>query len=191
MSTDINVEFEITFNPGILKKLISEKHDYGLEGIEKYLKLCTSQSTTNMHLFNAKEQLKKYENIYNIIDEYYEVRYEFYKKRKAYLISKLGNELKFLSAKAKFIQYNLDDKIDLRKKSKTQINEIMESFKFELGEDKSYNYLIKMPIDCVSKENVEKLMKEHGEKERELNEATNTSIEQMWLNELSILKKKL
>ena len=37
----------------------------------------------------------------------------------------------------------------------------MESFKFELGEDKSYNYLIKMPMDSVSKENVEKLMKEH------------------------------
>jgi DNA topoisomerase-2 len=144
-----------------------------------------------MHLFNAKEQLKKYENIYTIIDEYYEVRYEFYKKRKIYLISKLGNELKFLSAKAQFIQYNLNDKIDLRKKSKTQINEIMESFKFELGEDKSYNYLIKMPMDSVSKENVEKLMKEHGEKEAQLNEVKTTSIEQMWLKELSDLKKKL
>ena len=191
MSTDINVEFEVTFYPGILKKLISEKHDYGLEGIEKYLKLYTSQSTTNMHLFNAKEQLKKYETIYEIIDEYYEVRYEFYKKRKTYLISKLGNELKFLSAKAQFIQYNLDDKIDLRKKSKTQINEIMESFKFELGEDKSYNYLIKMPMDSVSKENVEKLMKEHGEKEAQLNEVKSTTIEQMWLKELGDLKKKL
>ena len=191
ISTDINVEFEVTFYPGILKKLISEKHDYGVEGIEKYLKLYTSQSTTNMHLFNAKEQLKKYETIYEIIDEYYEVRYEFYKKRKDYLISKLGNELKFLSAKAQFIQYNLDDKIDLRKKSKTQINEIMESFKFELGQDKSYNYLIKMPMDSVSKENVEKLMKEHEEKEAQLNEVKTTSIEQMWLKELGDLKKKL
>ena len=191
MSTDINVEFEVTFYPGILSTLLNEKYENGIEGIEKYLKLYTSQSTTNMHLFNSKEQLKKYENIYTIIDEYYEVRYEFYKKRKTYLISKLGNELKFLSAKAQFIQYNLDDKIDLRKKSKTQINEIMESFKFELGEDKSYNYLIKMPMDSVSKENVEKLMKEHGEKEVQLNEVKSNSVEQMWLKELSDLKKKL
>ena len=191
MSTDIHVDFEVTFYPGILSKLIIEKHDYGVEGIEKYLKLYTTHSTTNMHLFNAKEQLKKYETIYTIIDEYYEVRYEFYKKRKVYLISKLGNELKFLSAKAQFIQYNLDDKIDLRKKSKTQINEIMESFKFELGENGDYNYLIKMPMDSVSKENVEKLMKEHGEKEAHLNEVKTTSIEQMWLKELGELKKKL
>ena len=189
-STDINVEFEVTFYPGILTTLLNEKHENGIEGIEKYLKLYTSQSTTNMHLFNAKEQLKKYETIYEIIDEYYQVRYEFYKKRKTYLISKLGNELKFLSAKAQFIRYNLDDKIDLRKKSKTQINEIMESFKFELGEDKSYNYLIKMPMDSVSKENVEKLMKEHEEKEAQLSEVKTTSIEQMWLKELSDLKKK-
>ena len=191
MSTDINIEFEVTFYPGILSTLLNEKHENGIEGIEKYLKLYTSQSTTNMHLFNPKEQLKKYETIYNIIDEYYEVRYEFYKKRKTYLISKLGNELKFLSAKAQFIQYNLDDKIDLRKKSKTQINEIMESFKFQLGEDKSYNYLIKMPMDSVSKENVEKLMKEHGEKEAQLNEVKSNTIEQMWLKELGDLKKKL
>ena len=191
MSTDINVEFELTFYPGILSSLLNEKYDYGLEGIEKYLKLYTTHSTSNMHLFNAKEQLKKYENIYQIIDEYYEVRYEFYKKRKTYLITKLGNELKFLSAKAQFIQYNLDDKIDLRKKSKTQINEIMKSFKFELGEDKSYNYLIKMPMDSVSKENVEKLMKEHDEKEAHLNEVKSNSVEQMWLKELGDLKKKL
>ena len=191
MSTDINVEFEVTFYPGILSSLLNEKYDYGLEGIEKYLKLYTTHSTSNMHLFNAKEQLKKYENIYQIIDEYYEVRYEFYKKRKTYLITKLGNELKFLSAKAQFIKHNLDDKIDLRKKSKTQINEIMKSFKFELGEDKSYNYLIKMPMDSVSKENVEKLMKEHDEKEAHLNEVKSNSVEQMWLKELGDLKKKL
>ena len=59
MSTDINVEFEVTFYPGILSTLLNEKHENGIEGIEKYLKLYTSQSTTNMHLFNAKEQLKK------------------------------------------------------------------------------------------------------------------------------------
>ena len=188
MSTDLNVEFEITFYPGILTKLICQKHDYGLEGIEKYLKLYTTQSTNNMHLFNEKEQLRKYENVYDIVDGYYGVRYSYYVKRKDYLISKLNNELKVLSAKAQFIQYNLDDKIDLRKKSKTQINEIMENFEFELGENGDYNYLIKMPMDSVSKENVEKLMKEHENKKAELESIQSSSIETMWLKELGELK---
>ena len=188
MSTDLNVEFEITFYPGILTKLISEKHDYGIEGIEKYLKLYTTQSTNNMHLFNEKEQLRKYENVYDIVNDYYNVRYDYYVKRKNYLISKLGNELKVLSAKARFIQYNLDDKIDLWKKSKTQINEIMEKFDFELGENGDYNYLVKMPMDSVSKENVEKLMKEHENKKAELETIQSCTIETMWLKELGQLK---
>ena len=188
MSTDLNIEFEITFNPGVLAKLIGEKHDYGVEGIEKYLKLYTSQSTNNMHLFNEKEQLRKYENVYNIIDDYYNVRYEYYVKRKTYLISKLDNELKVLSAKARFIQYNLDDKIDLRKKSKSEINQIMEKFEFDVGENGDYNYLIKMPMDSVSKENVEKLMKEHENKKVELEGIQSISIEAMWLKELEELK---
>ena len=188
MSTDLNVEFEITFYPGILTKLICQKHDYGVEGIEKYLKLYTTQSTNNMHLFNEKEQLRKYENVYDIVDGYYGVRYSYYVKRKDYLISKLINELKVLSAKARFIQYNLDDKIDLRKKSKTQINSIMEKFEFELGENGDYNYLVKMPMDSVSKENVEKLMKEHENKKAELETIQSSSIEAMWLKELGELK---
>ena len=188
MSTDLNVEFEITFYPGILTKLICQKHDYGLEGIEKYLKLYTTQSTNNMHLFNEKEQLRKYENVYDIVDGYYGVRYSYYVKRKDYLISKLGNELKVLSAKARFIQYNLDDKIDLRKKSKNEINSIMEKFEFELGENGDYNYLVKMPMDSVCKENVEKLMKEHENKKAELESIQSSSIEAMWLKELGQLK---
>lgn len=188
MSTDLNVEFEITFYPGILTKLICQKHDYGIEGIEKYLKLYTTQSTNNMHLFNEKEQLRKYENVYDIVDGYYDVRYRYYVKRKDYLISKLNNELKVLSAKARFIQYNLDDKIDLRKKSKNEINSIMEKFEFELGDSGDYNYLIKMPMDSVSKENVEKLMKEHENKKAELETIQSSSIEAMWLKELGELK---
>jgi len=188
MSTDLNVEFEITFYPGILKKLISQKHEYGIEGIEKYLKLYTTQSTNNMHLFNEKEQLRKYENVYDIVDGYYEVRYTYYVKRKNYLISKLNNELKMLTAKALFIQYNLDDKIDLRKKSKSEINAIMEKFEFGLGDSGDYNYLVKMPMDSVSKENVEKLMKEHENKKAELERVQSSSIEEMWLKELGQLK---
>ena len=189
MSTDHDVEFDIQFYPGILIKLINEKHDYNLNGIQKYLKLYTTQSTTNMHLFNEKEQLRKYENIYNIIDDYYKIRLEFYKKRKDYLIDKLNKEIILLSNKAKFIQYNLDDKIDLRKKSNTEIIKIMEDLNFDKHvNDNNYNYLTKLPMDSVSKENVEKIMKEYQDKSKELENIKIISIEKMWLNDLNNLK---
>jgi DNA topoisomerase-2 len=188
MSTDLNVDFEITFYPGVMSKLLLEKHDYNIEGIEKYLKLYCIQSTSNMHLFNEKEQLRKYQNVYEIIDAYYTIRYHYYAQRKAYIIVKLDNELKTLSAKARFIEYNLDDTIDLRKKSKEEIFTILNNFKFDLGENNDYNYLVKMPMDSVSKENVEKLMKEHEQKKTELETIKARTLEEMWLKELDELK---
>ena len=187
-STDLNVEFEITFYPGQMSKLLLEKHDYNIEGIEKYLKLYSIQSTTNMHLFNEKEQLRKYQTVYEIIDAYYAIRYDYYAQRKDYIILKLNAELKTLSAKARFIQYNLDTTIDLRKKSKEEIFTILTNFKFDLGENGDFNYLIKMPMDSVSKENVEKLMKEHEQKKAELETIKAQTLEEMWLKELEELK---
>ena len=190
MSTESNVEFIIQFNPKIITKLIMQKHDYGLEGIEKYLKLYTTQSTCNMHLFNEKEQLKKYDTIYQIIEEYYSIRLEYYNKRKLYLIDLLTKELITLSNRAKYIQGNLDDKIDLRKKTKEQINNLLESMKFDKDlENGNFNYLTKMPMDSVSQENVDKLMKEHGDKELELIKINNYKIQNLWLDELKNLKK--
>ncbi len=192
MSTDVNVEFEVTFVTGGYNKLIMEKHDYGVDGIEKYLKLTTTQSTTNMHLFNEKEQLRKYEDVYEIVKEYYSIRYEYYNKRKQYLIDKLSKELVILSNKARYIKGNLEDKIDLRKKSREQIDKMLETMKFDKHVvDNNYNYLIKMPMDSVCKENVDKLMKEHGEKAAELESVKSSSVEQMWLTELSELKKHM
>lgn len=188
MSTDITVDFEVTFYPEILSKLISEDHEYGINGLEKYLKLYTSQCTTNMHLFNEKEQLKKYDTVYQIIDTYYTIRYDYYSKRKKYIIEKIERELKVLSNKARFIQYNLDDKIDLRKKSKDTIYKIMEDFKFDLGETHDYNYLVKMPMDSVCKENVEKLLNEHELKKNELTTISTCTLEHMWLKDLDTLK---
>ena len=188
MSTDLNVDFEITFYPGVLSKLMLEKYDYNIEGVEKYLKLYTIHSTTNMHLFNEKEQLCKFDNVYEIIDSYYGVRYEYYVKRKAFIIVKIENELKILTNKTRFIQYNLDDTIDLRKKSKEEIYNIMCEFKFDLGETGDFNYLVKMPMDSVCKENVEKLMSDYKNKNTELETIKACSIEQMWLKELEELK---
>lgn len=188
MSTDLNVEFIVTLNTGCLKKLIDDNNnDYGLNGIEKYFKLYTTQTTTNMHLFNEHEQLRKYNNVYDIINEYYSIRYRYYNKRREYLIDLISKELVTLSNKAKYIQNILDDKIDLRKKNKDQINSILENMKFD-KDNGNFNYLIKMPMDSVIEENVQKIMKEHSNKQKELEEIKKTTVENIWLKELNNLK---
>jgi hypothetical protein len=57
-----------------------------------------------------------------------------------------------------------------------------------IDDDKDFKYLTKMTMDSVTEENVEKLFKEKGEKEKELEIIKKTSINQMWISELDNLK---
>lgn len=189
MSKDTTVDFTITFVKGKLAELESSKGDYGCNGLEKILKLYTTNTTTNMHLFNSEDKLKKYETITSIIDDYFEVRLSMYETRKKYLIDALEKELVLLSNKARYIKENLDDTIDLRKKTKSQVIEMLESKHYDkIGDDEEYKYLVKMPMDSVTQENVKKLMNERDNKQVELETIKNTTIHQMWNSELELLK---
>jgi DNA topoisomerase-2 len=185
MSKDTNVDFIITFAKGKMDELEQLKGDYGCNGIEKLLKLYTTNSSTNMHLFDADDKLKKYENVQQIIDDYFVKRLELYQQRKEALIKALEKELVLLSNKAKFIQENLAGTIDLRKKKKEQVIHMLASKSYALmNDDAEYKYLTKMPMDSVTEENVEKLLKDHETKKQELAIVMNTTIYQMWNSEL-------
>ena len=188
MSKDTNVDFTITFAKGKLEELEQSKGDYACNGLEKLLKLYTTNTTTNMHLFDADDKLQKYEKISDIIDAYYDVRLKLYQNRKDYMIDALEKELVLLSNKAKYIQENLEGTVDLRKKKKEQVIEMLQSKGYDMiGDDNEFKYLTKMPMDSVTEENVEKMLKEKGNKEHELTIIKGTTINQMWSSELDNL----
>jgi len=190
MSKDTNVDFTITFVKGKIEELEAKEEDYECNGLEKMLKLYTTNSTSNMHLFDANDSLQKFQHVSEIIDNYYEVRLKMYQERKEYMIDALEKELVLLSNKAKYIQENLDDTIDLRKKKKQEVIELLEQKGYDkIYNDDEYKYLTKMPMDSVTSENIEKLLKEKGDKESELETVKNTSSNQMWLNELDKLRE--
>ena len=193
-SKDTNVDFTITFNKGKLDELESVKGDYGCNGLEKILKLYSTSSTTNMNLFNSEDKLTKYSTVNEIIDDFYDVRLVYYGRRKAYLIDVLEKELIILSNKVRYIQEILKGTIDLRKKKKDEIIKMLEDKKYQKivnGDnnvvDEEYKYLVRMPMDAVSEENVEKLLGEHKNKTQELEEIKTTTCEQMWFKELDAL----
>ena len=76
MSTDVTVDFTIEFNSGCLKTLLTSTTStstttttdisgtvypdgISVSPLEKLLKLYTTHTTTNMHLFDANEHLRK------------------------------------------------------------------------------------------------------------------------------------
>jgi len=189
MSTDTTVDIEITFNDPI-DETTDGTNLYN--NFEKMMKLYASLSTTNMHLFNDEEKLMKFDSEKEIIDSYFPIRLKYYQKRKDYMIDALQKELNLLSNKARYVQENLEGEIDLRKKRKEDILELLKGKNYDvIDEDTDYKYLLKMPMDSVSEENAERLLKERDGKEKELVDIQSTSIENMWLKELDELKQYL
>ena len=188
MSKDVNVDFTIEFAKGKLEEFELMKSDYGCNSVQKILKLYTTNTNTNMHLFNANDKLHKYESVEEIIDDYYVTRLKMYQTRKDYIISSLEKELLLLSNKSRYITEILNDTIDLRKKKKEEILTLLTSKKYDImNDDTEFKYLIKMPMDSVTEENVQKLNADYSNKEIELTTIKNTTIYQMWECELDKL----
>jgi DNA topoisomerase-2 len=184
MSKDTNVDFTIHFMKGKMEEL-------GNPGIEKVLKLATTCTSTNMHLFDANDKLKKYDTVEAIIDDYFVTRLALYGKRKEFMIKALERELMLLSNKAKYIKENLDGTIDLRKKTKEVVTEMLTNKNYDIMDnDVDYKYLTKMTMDSVTDENVAKLFAEHAEKQTELDTVKATSDRQMWTSELDKLRNE-
>ena len=190
MSKDTNVDFTIVFRKGKLSELELVKLDHGCNGVDKLLKLMTTHTTTNMHAFDAKDKLRKFEKVEEMIDMYFDTRLELYNERKKHLIVSLQGELKLLSNKAKYIQANLDGTIDLRKKTKEQVLQLLSGYD-KMNDDADYKYLTKMTMDSVTEENVTRLFNEHKQRSDELDILQKRTIQEMWLSELEDLQKEL
>ena len=199
-SSDKTIDFTITFEKGFLNSLQWDE-DENIDGIEKFFKLATTKglSYNNIHLYNSKNQIKKYDNVYDIFDEFYKIRYELYIKRKEYLLNNLSNDLLILKSKMRFITDVMEDKIKIYKQKRIDIiNDLLKNEYIHVqdgqvvvyvndSDTKHYDYLIKMSIYLFTEDEIEKL----GEKILKLSEEHETleklSIEDIWFKELDQL----
>lgn len=192
MSTDRVVDFEI-----VLNEPIDESKDSNniYNNFEKTMKLYSTLSTNNMHLFNDEEKLTKYSDVKEIIDSYFPIRLEYYQKRKDHQIATMEEDVNLLQNKSKFIMENIKGTIDLRNKKKTVIVEMLTEKGYDKldGEkyDPDYKYLLKMPMDSLTEENFNKMCQDKDNKITELEKLKSTAIEHMWLSELEELKTQM
>ena len=189
ISTEVVVDFTIVFPRGKLAQLEGEIDANDCNGVEKLLKLFTTVSTTNMHMFNSECKLHKYSSPEEIIDDFYGVRIGVYQKRKAHLIADMEKKLVRLSNRAKYIQETLAGTVDLRRKKSDQVTELLTQKQYDTL-DGDFKYLIKMPMDSVTEENVANIMKEKETTEHELDILKKTTVEKMWIGELNDLEKE-
>ena len=182
-STEKTVDILVTFPKGRIAELEAMTPAPGINGLEKLLKLTTTVSTTNMHLFDADCKLHKYATVEEIVDAFMVVRRAAYGKRKAHQVAEMERVMVKLSNKARYIEAVLAGQVDLRRKTATEIDAMLQAAQL-VHVDGNYDYLIKMPMVSVSAENVDRLRKECAETAQALETLRNTTVEQMWLSEL-------
>ena len=184
--TEVSIDIQIVFPRGKLADLENSTDATGCNGVEKLLKLQSSLSTTNMHMFDKDCKLHKYRSVQEIIDEFYGVRIDVYQKRKAAQLTEMEHRLVRLSNRAKYIQETLVGTVDLRRMKTDTVNELLSGKKYDKI-DGDYKYLVKMPMDSVTDENVANIMAEKAMTEADIETLRKTSVETIWYRELTKL----
>ncbi|KAG4072540.1 hypothetical protein HA402_004629 [Bradysia odoriphaga] len=119
--TDTTVRFVISFAPGQFDTLERE-----MGGFHRIFKLSSSMSTNCMHGFDHNNCLRKYDKANDILREFFDLRVEYYAKRKEYLEGMLTAEADKLSDQARFIMEKCNGTLVVEnKKRKTMIDELI------------------------------------------------------------------
>lgn len=152
--------------------------------IIKLLKLESDLKMTNMIAFNAESKLQKYENVNQILEDFYSVRYKGYEERKEYLIEKVNKEKKIIMNRGNFVQAILTGKLQLNNKPKSDVISQLQNLNIEEVDD-GYDYLLNMNILSLTKEKLDDLKKQFTDVKSKLKELKDKTIEEMWLEDLS------
>ena len=158
------------------------------DDVLKLLKL-TESITDNLVLLDKDNKIKEYNNIEEILNEYYQVRYNAYIKRKSYQLNEIRKQILFNINKKIFIECVLDERINI-KDSLNNIRNKMEQLKLQKINN-SYDYLLDMKICSLTKDKLDELKSKINIMQNVEKTLENTTIEDMWLEELKQLKKKL
>lgn len=216
--TDTTVSFTVIAEKAKIDKWESEK-----SGLIGKFKLSGSLSTNNQMLFDTSggtKKIAKYDTSEDILNEFYQVRLDFYDKRKKMLVEKLQREQRILSNKARFVEevcsgdlvvsnrkrndlladlqerkyetfQNKDKKKDVSESSDQEDDEDEEMEASEADLAKGYEYLLGMKIWSLTYEKAEALRAELAEKTKELNELQATEPSHLWLRDLDAIDEAL
>lgn len=188
-STDHSVYFKVYLKPGYLST--AQWSDGDIDKIEKDFKLTTTKQTslTNIHLYNEDNTITRYHDIETIMRDYSKVRLDLYKNRKDYQLQELQSQIQLISAKCRFILDVVEERITIYKQTKANIREQLVSKEYPLINN-SYDYLLKLPIYSLTKEEIDRLLLEKQYLEAQYSELFNKTTKDIWLDELTAFEKE-
>ena len=198
--------------PKKIRFVITEEND-GIVCSKENLKLHKYIYTSNMVLFDYNGCIKKYDSVDEIINSFCTIRFEYYIKRKKYLLDKLNHDIKFLGNKKRFLEEVMngtvklfDDSGKTRKSKKTvtlisdleamgydkEIKDICEKEDDDKDDEETtggYDYLLRLQFRSITEEKINKLKNDISSKIKSKNELDKTSEKEMWISDLDDFEK--
>nr|POE53574.1 dna topoisomerase 2 [Quercus suber] len=184
------------------------------------LKLSKTFATSNLVAFDAQGRIHKYQSPLEIMDAFYHVRLQMYQKRKQYMLNELQRELEKFTNQARFVKLIIDGKLVVSKKKKsvlvTELHKLgftrfpkvadakkegeFEAVVEEENEEpddaetaasaNDYDYLLGMAIWSLTEERVERLLRQIGDKELEIDVLNGKSPKALWTKDLDDLSEE-
>jgi DNA topoisomerase-2 len=144
---------------------------------------------TNMHAFNSKCVIHKYETLNEILEEFAGVRLDLYHKRREFLLNEMKEKLPYHENVVRFIeQQNQNVPVpDLRRKSREECDDLLEKNKF--SKLPSYDYLMDLPIKSITSTFAQKHRDDLDKLKKSIHNLENTKPQEMWLNDLETFSK--
>jgi DNA topoisomerase-2 len=157
-----------------------------LKALDKVLK--SKWKLTNMHAFNSKCVIQKYDTPNDILREYVGVRLELYAKRRERMLKDMRDELPYHENVVRFIrQQSADVPVpDLRRKTREVCDDMLAKNKFTKIKD-GYDYLMNLPIASLTLTNAKKHEDALAKLKAQIDELEAKTPRDMWQTELQKL----
>ena len=154
----------------------------------KSLKLIKSYGMTNMVLLDGNEMPRKYRNVEEILEAFYQERLPYYQRRKDNIIRELEAEIHRLEKKAQFILAVYEERIIVVRRNRQAI--VQDMAFLDIPEDERRSLLKETRIDDCTQEEVERIRRLLEEKRAKFNEVMLTRPEAMWIRDIEVLEQE-
>lgn len=145
----------------------------------------------NLNCIDETGRVHEYKSVKEILDDFIKLRLSFYDKRKAHLLKTLRSDLEILVAKYLFCKGIIEKTIIVSNKKKDEIVAQLNGIEKIIKVDGSYDFLLRMPINSITKEKMEELHEQIKQKKDEFMKIKGTEIKDMWIEDLKSVEKAL
>lgn len=178
-----NIDYTIKFTRAALSDRIKKNQ------LENLLKLSEGE-TENLTCLDENGKLIIFDSVSSLIKYFVNFRLGYFQKRKDFIIKELESLQKLQNNKARFIKMIIDDKLKIRNRLKSDVILDLESLKFDKVSD-SFDYLLNMPIQSITKERYEELLGKIKENSQKIKSTRETEPIDMYTQDLKDLKSAI